>query len=203
MFFNSMNSIYRTKEILDQSEKYSKASLYQKTINLLINPTDSMSETEKKEYEQKISQKLKIGKQLTSEELAYLRVYNPEMYKIAIRVEASRKALKTQLANCKSKEEVQQVFVMRVQVIQTMKDDPAREAMTAMVNREMKEFRKSREYAKLPLTVEESKKKVKASDYEAENREIEASELKKAVFYQRMQRQCDLIAEITQRVLAA
>lgn len=203
MFSYTINSIYTTKEISSQSEEFSKAALYQQTINLLNDPTYGMEEAERQNYEQKILQKVKSGKGLTSEELEYLRGRNPEMYRIAMRVEIARKSLKTQLANCRSKEEVVQVLTVRVQVLQTMKNDPAREAMTAMVNEEIKEFQKSSEYAKLPVNEEKVKKEAKEKRSELESCEIDKTEFKRMAVYQRMQFQCDMITGIVQRFLSA
>ncbi len=81
-----------------------KNDIWKEAIEALVDPTSGMDEPQRAEYEQKIMQKLKSGRKLTQEELDYLRIHNPEMYKIAVRVETERKVLKTKLNNCKSKE---------------------------------------------------------------------------------------------------
>ena len=80
--------------------KMTKTEAWKKAIEALVDPTSGMDEPERANYEQKIMQKLKSGKRLSSEELDYLRIHNPEMYKIAVRVVTERKVLKTKLQNC-------------------------------------------------------------------------------------------------------
>ena len=97
----------------NKNKKQTEASIWKEVIEALVDPTAGMEEPERKNYEQKIMQKLKSGKRLSSEELDYLRIQNPELYRTAMRVENARKALRTRLSNCKSKEEVQQVIPVK------------------------------------------------------------------------------------------
>ena len=46
-----------------------------------------MSEEDEKEYHNKILRKLRQGRRLTTAEKNYLQIHDPEMYKVALRVE--------------------------------------------------------------------------------------------------------------------
>ncbi len=116
-------------------------------------------EEDRESFERNIQRKLKSGQPLTAKELNYLRIHNPELYRTAIRVEQSRKNLKTQLKNCRSKEAVQNVIGRQFARLKAMKNDPDREYMAAMIQREIDEFKKSSAYARLP----EKEKDVKGS----------------------------------------
>lgn len=156
-----MNSLRAEKlyQIPDENgeEKRTNGMIWKEAVNELLDPTSGMSEEEKAACEQKIIQKLKNGRKLTSQEMNYLRINNPSMYQIAKRVELAREALKERLKNCRSKEEVQDCLAGSLRGIS--KGDPAREYMAAMVQREATEFRKSSNYARLPQKKETEEKK--------------------------------------------
>ena len=185
--------------------KMTKTEAWKKAIEALVDPTSGMDEPERANYEQKIMQKLKSGKRLSSEELDYLRIHNPEMYKIAVRVETERKVLKTKLQNCKSKEEVQQVVSIQMEVLKAMKGDPAQEYMTAMVEKEVRDFKRTSEYARLPQKREKGKKTSGGEELYKETEKMEEGEAlcQKAVAYNRMQVQCDKMGELAQTYLSA
>lgn len=115
-----------------------------------------LTEEEKKAVESKIRWKLKSGKKLTAKEMEYLKMYNPELYRAALKMEMKRKMLRNQLRHAKSKEEVQQA-------IQTAaageEKDPYQEYVLAMVQKEAEDFMRSAAYARLPQSVEEARKK--------------------------------------------
>ncbi len=184
----------------NRNQKWTQASIWKEVIEALVDPTAGMEEPERANYEQKIMQKLRTGKRLSSEELDYLRIHNPDLYRTAMRVENSRKALRTKLSNCKSKEEAQQVISDQMEVLKASKDDPDQEYMAEMVKKEVETFKKSSAYAKLPATKEEAKKKHKAKDLaESPWKEEKAGEnLQKAAIYSRMQVQCETISKLAQ-----
>lgn len=183
-----------------------KNDIWKEVIESFVDPTSGMDEPQRAEYEQKIIQKLKSGRRLTQEELDYLRIHNPEMYKIAVRVETERKVLKTKLNNCKSKEEVQQVISIQMEVLKAMKGDPAQSYMTAMVSKEIQDFKKTSEYARLPEKEEEGKKKTgEEKIFKKRDSDVEEDlELfQKAATYGRLKTQCIRIGELAQAHLSA
>ncbi len=123
-----------------------------------LDPTEGLSEEEKQAYEAKIMQKLRSGKKLTSEEMNYLRVKNPQMYAQAARVQAMRENLKNQLENCRSKEEVEKVYGNSVSMVS--KDDPMKEAIVAAYEDVTKEFKKTDKYQALPQKEEDADEKM-------------------------------------------
>lgn len=183
-----------------------KADIWKTAIEALVDPTSGMDEPQRANYEQKIMQKLKSGRRLTSEELDYLRIHNPEMYKIAVRVETERKVLKTKLNNCKSKEEVQQVISIQMEVLKAMKGDPAQPYMMAMVDKEVRDFKRTSEYARLPEKEEKGKKKtgeVMISPKRDNDVEEDLELFQKAAAYGRLKSQCIRIGELAQVHLSA
>ena len=183
-----------------------KADIWKTAIEALVDPTSGMDEPQRANYEQKIMQKLKSGRRLTAEELEYLRIHNPEMYKIAVRVETERKVLKTKLNNCKSKEEVQQVISIQMEVLKAMKGDPAQSYMMAMVDKEVRDFKRTTEYARLPQKREKGKKTAMEEKLFRENdndMEEDIALFQKAAAYGRMQVQCDKIGKLAQSCLSA
>lgn len=177
----------------------------------LLDPAGKMDEEKCKEYEQKIMAKLKSGKRLTSQELSFLRMHNPSLYEVAIRVERARQAFRSRLKACKSKEEVQQVISGQMEVIKAMKEagDPAAEYMTAMVEHEAKTLRESSVYAKLPDTMEEARRKKKEQNKEKDP--FEEKDKKEAEMDRKNnmgwsllvqgQFQCDMIGQLTAEIL--
>lgn len=130
---------------------------YNKVIESLVDPASNMTEEEKKQYDQKIMAKLRNGKHLTVEELNYLKIHNPVMYRIAMRVEMVKQRLKEQLSHCKSKEEANDIIFGAISGISDK--DPDKEYLVAGIQETAKNFRKDSKYARLPDTIEQSKKK--------------------------------------------
>lgn len=127
-----------------------------------LDPTEGLSEEEKQAYEAKIMQKLRSGKKLTSEEMNYLRVKNPQLYAQAARVQAMRENLKKQLENCRSKEEVEKVYGNSVSMVS--KNDPMKEAIVAAYDDVMKEFKKTDKYQALPQKEEDADEKTVSNE---------------------------------------
>lgn len=120
-----------------------------------LDPTAGLSQEEKKAYEENIIRKLRSGKKLTSEEMSYLRAKNPQLYLQAARVQAMRESLKSQLENCRSKEEAAKVYGNFTSMIS--KDDPMKEALVAAYDDAWKEFKKTDQYQALPAKEEDRK----------------------------------------------
>ena len=89
--------ITNSKEILSQDEKTALRERIQdickKAVSELMDPTSQMSDEERAQYEQKIFQKLKQGKRLSSAEMNYLQIHNPTMYQKALRVQNAKERL--------------------------------------------------------------------------------------------------------------
>ncbi|MDO4167684.1 MAG: hypothetical protein Q4D32_09800 [Eubacteriales bacterium] len=186
---------------LDQQLK-SAGEIEKEILTHLLDPTDGMDDEARKEYEQRLMAKLKSGKRLTSEEMNYLRIHNPSLYEIAVRVERARQALRERLKACKSKEEVQQVVAGQMEVVKAMDKagDPAAEYMAAMVQYEVKTFHESSQYARLPETREEAAKKKKSMKEkdpfaEEDQKEVEqdGGEYEDWTLFLQGQYHCDLI----------
>lgn len=77
--------ITNSKEILSQDEKTALRERIQdickKAVSELMDPTSQMSDEERVQYEQKILQKLKQGKRLSSAEMNYLQIHNQRCIK--------------------------------------------------------------------------------------------------------------------------
>lgn len=179
-----------------------KNAMWQKLICEIEDPTAGMSEKEQKEYERRIMQKLKAGKKLTTKELNYLRIHNPELYKIAIRVENSRRSLRHRLKTCRSKQEVQDVAQAQLGAVRSADGDPAREYLVAMVQSELCKFQKSNVYAKLPMKAEHGTRKEKKVLYLPEQEEKDEAEYcERAMFLGNLQLQCEELSQMTSAVL--
>lgn len=125
--------ITNSKEILSQDEKTALRERIQdickKAVSELMDPTSQMSDEERVQYEQKIFQKLKQGKRLSSAEMNYLQIHNPTMYQKALRVQNAKERLQTRLEHCRSKEEANDVIAMEMSAVSDKDSD--REYMLA------------------------------------------------------------------------
>lgn len=181
----------------------SKAAIWKETIAQMESSLIKMSEEDKAAYEQKIRQKMQAGKKLTSEEMNYLRVNQPELYQSAMRVETARKALRIKLKNCKSKEEVQNVISVQTEVLKAMEGDTDREYLAAMVEHEVETFRKSSAYARLPERIEDGKKKnTPISEREIWKEEEGITSSNKMSVLGQMQIQCEMISQMSKAFVA-
>lgn len=104
----------------------------------------------------KITAKLKAGKRLTAEEKSFLLKHSPALYQTAKRVELQRNALKEQLKHAKSKEEVNEVIGHALGLVS--KKDPDFEYVVAGLKDEIKTFKATDQYKKLPATRKEARK---------------------------------------------
>ncbi len=180
--------------------------VWENMIEGLVDPASDMTEDEKKEYERKIEQKMKMGKRLTSEELNFLRVYNPELYKSAMRVEILRKSLQNRLKSCRSKDEVNSVIMSQMGTIRSMKKDPDREYIAAMVREVVQKFKESGAFARLPEKTPIKEKTRKASEKTSEeiwkdDGSEEENVFQMAAFFSSLQLDCNQISRMTELML--
>ena len=133
--------------------------IWKKVCEQLTDITSGMSEEEKQDYEKKIRAKLQRGASLSVEELNYLRIHNPELYRSAMRVKTAKQQLKEQLRHCKSKQEANTLIVQTISRISDK--DPDKTYLTAGLRKVAEEFKKSFRYARLPET-NDQKKGIKA-----------------------------------------
>ena len=133
--------------------------IWKKVCEQLTDITSGMSEEEKQDYEKKIRAKLQRGANLSVEELNYLRIHNPELYRSAMRVKIAKQQLKEQLRHCKSKQEANTLIVQTISRISDK--DPDKTYLTAGLRKVEEEFKKSFRYARLPET-NDQKKGIKA-----------------------------------------
>lgn len=117
-----------------------------------FDPTSKMSDEEKKNYEEKINQKIKNGDKLTSSEMQYIRLKSPYLYAMISRIQFQRQVLEEKLKQCRSKEEVEEVYNSSISHIS--KKDPAKEPLMAAYTKVTLEFKKSSTYKNLPQKVE-------------------------------------------------
>ncbi len=183
-------------------EQKDKNTIWRETIALMEKATVNVNEKDRAAYEQKIMQKLKSGRKLTSDEMEYLRVYQPELYRSACRVENARKVLKTKLKSCKSKQEVQNVISVQQEYLKAL-DGTDKEYMTAMVQRECQEFKKTSEYARLPETTKQEKRREKKIVFGGESGDEEAGyDRNRVALLGYSQIQCDTITQMAQAFTA-
>lgn len=151
-----MNKVTYNNLTTEQQENLKEA--FDK-IKLKINfGIDAENEEEaRQKLEAGIYAKLEAGKPLTQKEMQYLRQYNPILYMQAVRVEQKRNALKNQLENAKSKEEVQKISSSALASVR--ENDPAKQYVVAAIQETVKEFKESEAYKKLPETEEQAEKK--------------------------------------------
>lgn len=130
----------------------------------------NMESTQESNKINQLAGKLKAGMLLTSDELAYLRTKNPELYKTAMEVKCEREKYKKELEKCRTKEEVERVrankmqqFVSEVKAVQGNSNIPEGKKLEIMQKIQMRmtnimnehtSFVKSPRYASLPTEQE-------------------------------------------------
>lgn len=127
-------------------------------IKELMDPTAGMSEAEKEEYDQKVMAKVYSGKELTPEELRYIRMNYPALYPQVLRVQMQRKAFEERIKHCRSKQEVQEAFDEVMSHVS--QDDPMCTVLYAAYTDVYEEFKKTDAYEELPEKTEEEEDKV-------------------------------------------
>jgi hypothetical protein len=137
-------------------EKSPRETAFEK-IKAMMQPESRMTEEQKKAYEDKIYQKARNGEKLTPSELEYIRRTNPEMYIRIKRVQMQREMLERKLKNCKSKKEVEEVYMQSMSSIG--KKDPDREMLYRAYQKVTMDFKKTLKYKSLPEVEEDEKEK--------------------------------------------
>ena len=122
-----------------QGVQESEQDIWKKVCEQLTDITSGMSEEEKQDYEKKIRAKLQRGANLSVEELNYLIIHNPELYRSAMRVKTAKQQLKEQS--------------------RISDKDPDKTYLTAGLRKVAEEFKKSFRYARLPETNDQKKGK--------------------------------------------
>jgi cytochrome c551/c552 len=150
----SGNSVYTSSE-----SEHKKSDTIKQALENLLDPTSGMSEEEEKAYRNRVVSKLKNGKNLTAEEMNYLQIHDPELYRTAMRVRNQKAILKEQLKHCRSKEQANAIISQTIGCISDK--DPDKEYLVAGLREVADKYRKSNQYARLPETEEEAKKKKK------------------------------------------
>ena len=130
-----------------------------KALDELMDPVSGMSDEEKSAYRNRVMAKLKEGKDLTAEEMNYLKLHEPDLYRTAMRVKNKKELLKEQLKRCRSKAQVNMLIGQVIGGIS--KEDPDRQFLVAGIRYVAEKFKKSSRYARLPETEEEAEKKKK------------------------------------------
>lgn len=144
-------------EAAGQTTYDSRMNMLRVAVKDYLNPTAGMTDEQKERFIKKLYAKIQSGKKLTADEMQYLRMNDPVTYMKVARVQAQREALETQLKNCKSKEEAQDIYLDKVSRIS--EDDPARQELRAAYDDAYDEYKKSGDYKSLPRTEEERKRK--------------------------------------------
>lgn len=151
MFISStINALNNLKE---QQKKLDNQNESKKTSNQLESILNKDEDPEKvKAKLKRISAKLALGKKLTASELEYLHLHDPMLYIKAIKIELSRKIMREQIKNSKTKEEVQRVVSSHMSGVRGTNEDVQMEQ--AAITDESTKAMKSKRYNELPTTEE-------------------------------------------------
>lgn len=144
---------------VNQTLKEQIDSKYKEELEKIMDPFKDMTDAERVAYENKIKMKLKMGKRLMAQEMNYLKIYNPILYRTALRVKLAKDKLKEQLKHCRSKEEANDRIMQAM--LQISHKDPDREYLLAGIRETANIFRKDNSYVRLPDTREEADKQKK------------------------------------------
>lgn len=136
-----------------QQYAYQCAQEITEKIKELMDPTSGMSDAEKEKYDKTVMAKVYSGKELTPEELRYIRINYPALYPQVLRVQIQRKAFEERVKNCRSKQEVEEVY--QEAMMRVSEDDPMREVLYAAYTDVYKEFKETDDYQELPEKTEE------------------------------------------------
>ncbi len=153
MFISStVNVLNNLKEQQKKLEKQNESKKTSYQLESILNKEDP----ERVQARLKsIRAKLSLGKKLTASELEYLRQHDPMMYMKAIKIEMSRRMMKAQIKNSKTKEEVQRVISNHMSGVRGTKEDIQMEQ--AAIADESGKAMKSKRYSELPATEEKRK----------------------------------------------
>lgn len=156
-----MKTVAGDLQVTSESTKGREQNIWKNVWEQLIDKTSGMSDEERQDYEKRILKKLQRGKNLSADELNYLRIHNPELYRSAMRVRNAKQQLKEQLKHCKSKQEVNDLISRSLARISDK--DPDKEYLMAGLQEVAEKFRKSFQYSRLPQTNDKKADKEKQS----------------------------------------
>ncbi len=134
-----------------------KVELAKYAASFIQSSGKELSESDKKEIERRILQKLEAGKKLTAEEIDFLRTYNPTLYQRYLRIQRMAEALKERLKSAQSKEEANDIIGQSLSGISDK--DPDKKYIVAAMQEVAKDFKQSCDYGRLPNTKEDAEKK--------------------------------------------
>ncbi|WP_455717024.1 hypothetical protein [Anaerosporobacter sp.] len=154
MFVSNTKNVWNV--VTQQQKKLVEQEKKEKPSFLLESLVDREDEQERVSARTKsIRNKLLLGKKLTASDLEYLRQHDSMLYLKAIKIEMSRKIMKQQIKNCKTKEEVQRVVSTHMSGIRGTKEDVQMEQ--AAIADESSKAMKEKRYKELPATEEKRK----------------------------------------------
>lgn len=156
-----MENIFLNTVSVDENTKHvsTKEDIARYYFEVMNDFEDEMSDEKKQKIQAGIRAKLKAGKKLTTEEMNYLRKYEPLMYQRALRIQKMAENVENQLKHARSKQEANMIISQSVAGISDK--DPDKEYIAAAINRVATKFRQSRAYAALPETPDDAYKKKK------------------------------------------
>lgn len=134
-----------------------KAKLTNYLMNFIQTEQEEISEEDKQIMETRILQKLEAGKKLSSEEVDYLKKYNPMLYQRYLRIQMMAETLKEQLKHAKSKEQANEIICQSIGGIPDK--DPDKKYIVAAMNEAAREFQHSPAYNRLPSTNKDAEKR--------------------------------------------
>lgn len=198
LMINSVNNYVKNMDLQNKWKIKKDTNDFSKTpLNELQRKNESFKKSylEKKDDEKDketltaIYNKIYSGAKLTPDEMKYLQVKNPEMYKKLKDIENEKKQYERELKECKTKEDVEKLKFSKVSAslsaINSVKNNPniPESFKLEVAMREQKrlneldkitaKFVKSGEYAKLPTEAEKSKAEHDVKEAEkAETEEI-------------------------------
>lgn len=155
---NAYNSLY--KEFAENYGK-NKNEIFKKRYKealKAIEGTNFKSEEKEQAYRTKIYQKIEMGEKLTPQEMSYIQRTDPTMYMRIKRIQMQKEALERRLKQCRSKQEVDQVYSEAISMIH--KKDPDRQLLIKAYDNTIRGYKKTGKYKALPL-IEKDKKKRK------------------------------------------
>lgn len=154
MFISStVNALNNLKEQQKKLEKQNESKITSYQLESILNKEEDQERIQAKL--KSIRAKLALGKKLTASELEFLHQHDPMMYMKAIKIEMSRRMMKAQIKNSKTKEEVQRIISNHMSGVRGTKEDIQMEQ--AAIADESGKAMKSKRYNELPATEEKRK----------------------------------------------
>lgn len=150
---NTMNALNMLKEQQMKLDKQNESRKSSFQLDSILNKEEDPERVQARL--KSIRAKLSLGKKLTAAELEYLRQHDPVLYMKAIKIEMSRKMMREQIKNSKTKEEVQRVVSSHMSGVRGTNEDSQMEQ--AAIADESAKAMKSKRYIELPTAKEKRK----------------------------------------------